>query len=100
MTLSNFVLNGVNYLQVQGRAMDTGMASPCANMFMAELCRRTCSTGQQQNRAYGGDTLMMSLQSGTMAKYTTGTNNQQVTPHHQVHTRMVHGPGDIPENHR
>ena len=25
-------------------------ASSCANLFMAELCRRTCSTGQQQNR--------------------------------------------------
>ena len=74
MTLSKFELNGVNYLQVQGAAMDTGMASLCANLFMAELCRRTCSTGQQQNRAYGGDTLMMSLQSGTMAKYTTDTS--------------------------
>ena len=74
VTLSNFVLNGVNYLRVQGSAMDTGMASPCANLFMAELCRRTCSTGQQQNRAYGGDALMMSLQSGTMAKYTTDTS--------------------------
>ena len=74
VTLSNFVLHGVNYLRVQGTAMDTGMASPCANLFMAELCRRTCSTGQQQNRAYGGDTLMMSLQSGTMAKYTTDTS--------------------------
>ena len=30
VTLSNFVLNGVNYLRVQGPAMDTGMASPCA----------------------------------------------------------------------
>ena len=56
VTLSNFVLHGVNYLRVQGTVMDTGMASPCANLFMAELCRRTCSTGQQQNRAYGGDT--------------------------------------------
>ena len=74
VTLSNFVLNGVNYLRVQGTAMDTGMASLCANLFMAELCRRTCSTGQQQNRAYGGDTLMMSLQSGTMTKYTTDTS--------------------------
>ena len=74
MFLSKFELNGVNYLRVQGTAMDTGMASPCANLFMAELCRRTCSTGQQQNRAYGGDTLMMSLQSGTMAKYTTDTS--------------------------
>ena len=74
MTLSNFELNGVNYLWVQGTAMDTGMASLCANLFMAELCRRICSTGQQQNRAYGGDTLMMSLQSGTMAKYTTDTS--------------------------
>ena len=61
VTLSNFVPNGVNYLWVQGTAMDTGMASPCANLFMAELCRRACSTGQQQNRAYGGDTLMMYL---------------------------------------
>ena len=59
---------------VQGTAMDTGMASSCANLFMAELCRRTCSTGHQQNRAYGGDTLMMSLQSGNMAKYTTDTS--------------------------
>ena len=74
VTLSKYVLNGVNYLWIQGTAMDTGMASPCANLFMAELCRRTCSTGQQQNRAYGGDTLMMSLQSGTMAKYTTDTS--------------------------
>ena len=74
VTFSNFVLNGVNYLRVQGTAMDTGMASLCANLFMAELCRRTCSTGQQQNRAYGGDTLMMSLQSGTMAKYITDTS--------------------------
>ena len=61
MTLSKFELNGVNYLRVQGTAMDTGMASPCANLFMAVLCRRTCSTGKQQNRAYDGDTLMMSL---------------------------------------
>ena len=74
VTLSNFVLHGVNYLRVQGTAMDTGMASPCANLFMAELGRRTCSTGQRQNRAYGGDTSMMSLQSGTMAKYITDTS--------------------------
>ena len=82
--------------------MDIAMASPCANLFIAEICRRTCSTGQQQNRAYGGDTLMMSLQSGTMAKYTTDTSptiNQRVTPHHHVHSRMAHGPGDIPKNH-
>ena len=44
VTLSNFVLNGVNYLRVQGTAMDTVMTSPSANLFMAELCRRTCST--------------------------------------------------------
>ena len=48
VTLSNFVLNGVIYLRVQGTAMDTGMASPCANLFMAELCRRTCSTGHSK----------------------------------------------------
>ena len=51
VTLSNFVLNGVNYLRVQGTAMDTGMASPCANLFMAELCRRTCSTGHSKTVA-------------------------------------------------
>ena len=27
------------------------------------------------------------------------SNNQRVTPHYHVHSRMVHGPGDIPENH-
>ena len=101
VTLSNFVLNGVNYLRVQGTAMDTGMASLCANLFMAELCRRTCSTGQQKNRAYGGDTLMISLQSGTDGQiyHRHFSNNQQVTPHHPVHRRMTHGPGDIPKNH-
>ena len=39
----------------------------------------------QQNRAYGGDTLMMSLKSGTMAKCTTDTSPQ----HH--HTIMFTG---------
>ena len=27
------------------------------------------------------------------------SNNERVTPHHHVHSRMVHGPGDIPESH-
>jgi len=52
VTLSNFIFNGVNYLRVQGAAMDTGMASSCANLFMAELGRRTCSTGHSKREHF------------------------------------------------
>ena len=52
----------------------------------------------QQNRAYGGDTLMMSLQSGTDGQICH--RHFSTTPsHHHVHRKMAHGPGDIPENH-
>ena len=37
------------------------MASPCANLFMAELCRRACSTGQQQNSSRNHDNTSMFL---------------------------------------
>jgi len=30
--------------------------------------------------------------------HTHFSNNQQVTPHHQVHRRMAHRPSDIPEH--
>ena len=58
VTLSNCVLNGVNYL----------------------LVNAIWNRGQIYHRHF--------------------SNNQKVTPHHHVHSRMAHGPGDIPENHR
>ena len=98
VTLSNFVLHGVNYLRVQGTAMDTGMASPCANLFMAELCRRTCSTGKQSIWWRYIDDVFAIWNHGQI-HHRHISNNQRVTPHHHVHTRMAHGPGDIPEHH-